>query len=63
MLYGLDYRAKKWDVLAAPAHYENLSMATLAILKEKGITHAIFNTEKPYLQQIAKTEHYFVYKL
>lgn len=63
MLYGLDYQAKKWDVLAAPAHYENLSMATLAILKEKGITHAIFNTEKPYLQQIAKTEHYFVYKL
>ncbi len=62
-LYGLDYAHKKWNIVDAPAYYENLSQAQLIALHKQGVTHAIFETEKPYLQEVARTEHYFVYAL
>lgn len=62
-LYGLDYVHKKWDIDNAPTHYENLSEAQLIALQKQGVTHAIFQTEKPYLQEVTRTAHYFVYAL
>lgn len=62
-VYGLDYANQKWKIDDAPSHYENLSQAALVSLHKQGVTHAIFQTEKPYLKEVARTEHYFVYAL